>query len=198
MFRQKKDSAIIHLVKRVTSNELQTDSLSEELKEILLVRDDIVEDRFDKIIKSAKIIDMDKASNMEELFDLLAKEFSELFYAEKEEIKKRIYEREAESTTVIHKGLAIPHIILGKEQRFEIIVVRSKPGIVFEGAREPVHTVFALAGSKDERNFHLQALMAIAQIVQNPSFQNNWNRAKTVNDLRHIILLGERVRKGDI
>jgi hypothetical protein len=40
--------------------------------------------------------------------------------------------------------------------------------------------------------------MAIAQIVRNPSFQNNWNKAKTVNDLRHIILLGERVRKGDI
>ena len=135
---------------------------------------------------------------MDELFDLLAKKFSGLFNAEEEDIKKLIYKREAESTTVIHKGLAIPHIILGKEQRFEIIVVRSKQGIVFEGVKEPVHTVFALAGSRDERNFHLQALMAIAQIVQNPSFQNNWNKAKTVNDLRHIILLGERVRKGDI
>ena len=197
-FRQEKDSAIIHIVKRITAQEMQTDTLSEELKEILLVRDDIVEDRFDTIIKNARIIDMDKASNMDELFDLLAKEFSELFNAEEEDIKKLIYKREAESTTVIHKGLAIPHIILGKERRFEIIVVRSKKGIAFEGSKEPVHTVFALAGSRDERNFHLQALMAIAQIVQNPSFQNNWNKAKTVNDLRHIILLGERVRKGDI
>ncbi len=197
-FREKKDSAIIHIVKRMTAREMQTDTLSEELKEILLVRDDIVEDRFDTIIKNAVIIDMNKASNMEELFDLLASEFSKLFNAGKEDIKKLIYDREAESTTVIHTGLAIPHIILGKEQRFEIIVIRSKQGIIFKGSMKPVHTVFALAGSRDERNFHLQALMAIAQIVQNPSFQNNWNRAKTVDDLRHIILLGERIRKGDI
>ncbi|MCK5200685.1 MAG: PTS sugar transporter subunit IIA, partial [Spirochaetales bacterium] len=174
------------------------DTLSEELREILLVRDDIIEDRFDTIIKNARIIDMDRASNMEELFNLLAAEFAKLFNAGREEIKELIYKREAESTTVIHKGLAIPHIILGKEQRFEIIVIRSIQGITFEGSPDPVHTVFALAGSRDERNFHLQALMAIAQIVQNPSFQNNWNKAKTVDDLRHIILLGERVRKGDI
>ena len=197
-FRQKKDSAIIHLVKRVTTNELQTDTLSEELKEILLIRDNIVEDRFDSIIKNAKIIDMKKPATMDELFDLLATEFSSLFNLKKDEIKKLIIQREEESTTVIHSGLAIPHIIIGKEERFEIIVVRSKDGITFPGLKDTVHTVFSLAGSQDERNFHLQALMAIAQIVQNPSFQNNWNKAKTINDLRHTILLGERVRKGDI
>ncbi|MCK5673527.1 MAG: amino acid permease, partial [Spirochaetales bacterium] len=43
-FRQEKDSAIIHIVKRVTSQDLQTDTLSEELKEILLARDNIIED----------------------------------------------------------------------------------------------------------------------------------------------------------
>jgi basic amino acid/polyamine antiporter, APA family len=197
-FRQKKDSAIIHLVKRVTSKYLQTDTLSEELKEILFARDNIVEDRFDSIIKNAKIIDMEKGSSMKELFNLLAEEFSSLFELNKEEIKKLIIQREAESTTVIHKGLAIPHIIIGEAKRFEIIVVRSKKGIIFPETEDPVHTVFSLAGSKDERNFHLQALMAIAQIVQNPSFQNNWNKAENANGLRHIILLGERVRKGDI
>ncbi|MCK5672261.1 MAG: amino acid permease, partial [Spirochaetales bacterium] len=197
-FREKKDSAIIHIVKRVTSKELQTDTLSEELKDILLARDNIIEDRFDLIIKNAKIIDMPKAATMDELFTILAEEFSTLFEMEEEKIKKLIYQREKESTTVIHTGLAIPHIIIGKEERFEIVVVRSKEGIAFPGSKEPVHTVFSLAGSKDERNFHLQALMAIAQIVQNPSFQNNWNKAKNINDLRHTILLGERVRKGDI
>ena len=197
-FRQKKDSAIIHIVKRVTSKDLQTDTLSEELKEILLARDNIIEDRFDSIIKNATIIDMPEAATMEELFDIIAADFATHFEMEESEIKKLIYQREKESTTVIHKGLAIPHIIIGREERFEIIVVRSKKGITFPGSAEPVHTVFSLAGSKDERNFHLQALMAIAQIVQNPSFQNNWNKAKTITDLRHTILLGERVRKGDI
>lgn len=59
-----------------------------------------------------------------------------------------------------------------------------------------MHTVFALAGSREERNFHLQALMAIAQIVQNPFFKNHWMKAPDVRDLKNIILLTERSRKG--
>ena len=62
----------------------------------------------------------------------------------------------------------------------------------------PVHLVFALAGSRDERNFHLIALMAIAQIVQNPDFMNLWRKARNEEELRNLILLAERVRKAEV
>jgi len=38
--------------------------------------------------------------------------------------------------------------------------------------------------------------MAIAQIVRDTDFAGNWNRARNVEDLRNLILLAERVRKG--
>ncbi len=57
---------------------------------------------------------------------------------------------------------------------------------------------FALAGSENERNFHLQALMAIAQIVQNKNFKEDWSKVRSSEDLRDLILLAERVRKGRI
>ncbi|MBA7695076.1 hypothetical protein ES703_103697 [subsurface metagenome] len=76
--------------------------------------------------------------------------------------------------------------------------VRSKKGITFGKDIPPVHIVFALAGTKDERNFHLQALMAIAQIVQNKDFINHWSRANKIEDLRNIILLAQRIRKGQV
>ncbi len=40
--------------------------------------------------------------------------------------------------------------------------------------------------------------MAIAQIVQNPDFTGNWIKAENRNALRNLILLAERVRKGEI
>jgi len=63
---------------------------------------------------------------------------------------------------------------------------------------QPVNIVFALAGTRDERNFHLQALMAIAQILQNKDFLNNWVKVDGVEDLRNLILLAQRVRKVEV
>ena len=49
-------------------------------------------------------------------------------------------------------------------------------------------------GTTDERQFHLQALAAIAQIVQNQDFEKRWLAADTVEHLRDIIMLGRRYR----
>ena len=194
--RNKKDSALIHIVKRITAKELQSDTLSGELKDILMERDNIIEDRFDRIIADAKILDFEGKKTKNDLFTILAGILSEKFNEPAESIISLLDARENESTTVIHPGLAIPHIVIGSKAEFEIVVVRSKKGILFKEGEPPVHTVFALAGSREERNFHLQALMAIAQIVQNPFFKSHWMKAKSTTDLKNIILLTERSRRG--
>ena len=66
--------------------------------------------------------------------------------------------------------------------------------MAFQKDAPVVKMVFALAGSRDEREFHLKALMAIAQLVQDPSFRDNWARAKDASELRHLILTSERHR----
>ena len=72
--------------------------------------------------------------------------------------------------------------------------MRCKIGIVFPESSEPVRTVVVLAGTRDERNFHLRALAAIAQIVQDKDFNKNWLEADGVERLRDILLLAERNR----
>jgi len=196
--RNRRQSALLHVVERLTSRELRTESLSEELKEILIERDEIVEDRFDRIIQSAEIIDFPEALDKAGLFRVLADVFSRKFASEPGDIYRLLVAREAESTTVIHPGLAIPHIVVDGNERFEIVVARSKEGIDFGGQTAPVKVVFALAGSRDERNFHLQALMAIAQIVQNPEFLSTWTRLRNTAELRSQILLAQRIRKGSV
>lgn len=194
--RNEKESALVSVVERITSSSIKSTGLSDELREILIERDGIIEDRFDKIIKAARIIDINEDLDMDGLFGLLADELSSRKGCGKEEILSKLYEREEDSTTVIQDGLAIPHIVTEDSRQFDIIVIRSKNGIAFKGAKTPVNVVFALAGSSDERNFHLKALMAIAQIVQSPDFLTNWMKVKTEEDLRSLILMSERARKG--
>ncbi len=196
--RNLRESALIHIVERVTSKEIKSTTLTNELREILIERDEITEDRFDRIIKQAKIIDIEEDMDVEKLFHLLSDVFSKEFSLPPAALYDLLQKREADSTTAIHAGLAIPHIIVDGKSEFEIVVVRSKKGIHFTENIPPVHIVFALAGTRDERNFHLQALMAIAQIVQNSDFNHNWLKADSINDLRNLLLLAQRLRKGRV
>jgi APA family basic amino acid/polyamine antiporter len=196
--RNLQQSALIHIVERVTARDIRSTKLTDELREILLQRDEIVEDRFDRIMKEALIIDLDRRMDFAELFRVLAEAFGERFGISPATVRELLEQRERDSTTAVHTGLAIPHIVIEGKEKFDIILVRSKEGIDFGTHMQPVNIVFALAGTRDERNFHLQALMAIAQILQNKDFLNNWVKVDGVEDLRNLILLAQRVRKVEV
>lgn len=102
-----------------------------------------------------------------------------------------------DSSTVIQPGLAIPHVIVEGEGKFEVLLVRCREGIIFDEKRPPVHTVFFLVGSADERNFHLRALMAVAHIVEQPDFADRWFAAADEEHLRDLILMTIRSRETD-
>ena len=194
MLRVKRTSALIHIVERLTSKDLADDLLRVELKEIIRERDDISEDRFDGLIKEAVVLDIDKSVEMEEFFKIVSKKLAVKFEITADYIYNLLIKREKESSTVIKDGLAIPHIVTGEGKGFHILVARCKEGVKFYGSRKPVNTVFVLAGSKGERNFHLKALSAIAQIAQKKHFEELWMKAKNEEELRDIVLLAERHR----
>lgn len=195
--RSTREYALLHLIERLTAKDLTKHVLEGELKEIIRERDDIAKDRFDRIVENALVLDLDRRMQMEELFAEVAKALSGRVGADAAKIEELLNHREAESSTVIGPGLAIPHIILEGAKTFDIVLVRSKPGVVFpgeSGTSSEVHAVFVLAGTMDERNFHLRALAAIAQIAQPLHFYKHWIRAKGKEALRDTVLLGKRQR----
>ena len=102
--------------------------------------------------------------------------------------------REAESSTVIQPGFAIPHVIVPGEGLFDMLMLRCKGGVSFPGQDSPVYVAFVLIGSADQRNFHLRALMAISYIAGEPEFFQRWMTAGTSEHLRDIVLLSGRQR----
>ncbi|NQU95132.1 MAG: amino acid permease [Candidatus Omnitrophica bacterium] len=190
----KREAALVHVIERITAKELVGATLPEELKEIIIERDKIVEDRFDKIINDAKILDLKNSLSMEEFFGKAADELAGELGMGRDPVFDLLIEREKDSSTVIRPGLAIPHIIVEGEHKFRILLARCKGGIIFPGVESKVHVVFMLIGSKDERNFHLRALAAIAEIAQSKEFDKRWLDARDAEELRNIILLAERKR----
>jgi APA family basic amino acid/polyamine antiporter len=193
-----KEYALIHIIERIINKELTSGVLPKELKGILRERDEIVEDRFDHLIKESVVLDLDNSLTMDEFFAQVSPYLAQDLGIDAQKLTHDFIKREKESSTVIRSGLAIPHIIVPGKKRFRILLVRAKQGIFFAKSAEPVHTVFALVSSKDERNFHLRALAAIAQICQQREFDKHWLSARNIEELRDIILLAERKRFGII
>ena len=192
--RASKEYALLYLIERITAKELTTHLLEEELKEIIRERDEILKDRFDEVIERSAILDIDHTIKMEEFFKLVATKMANNLGVTANSLFNLLLEREKETTTAITPHVAIPHIIIEGENKFDILIARCREGIKFSKDAPNVKSVFVLIGTRDERNFHLRSLTAIAQIVQDTRFEDRWMVAKNKEVLRDIVLLGKRRR----
>jgi len=195
--RAGREYALLHLIERITDRALVDGTLENELKEIIRERDNIVKDRFDHLVEQCPVLDIEDSMSKDDFFRLVAEKMAS-FSLERcilpAVLHAEMLGRERESHTVIAPGLAVPHVVIDGKKSFGILMARCREGIVFAEDEPPVTAVFVLVGTADERNYHLRALSAIAQVVQDPHFMKRWMQAKNEQSLRDVVLLGERRR----
>ncbi len=196
--RVSRASAAMHIVERVTDRRLKTVTLENELRDILLERDDIIEDRFDRLIRDCVILDIQGKSTAEKIFRQAARILEKKLDISEYVLFEKFLHREAEGGTVVQPGFAVPHIVVEGQNKFDILLIRARDGISFPHAEEAVKIMFVLAGSQDERNYHLRALMAIAQIAQEKDFEKRWLTARDTEAIRNLILLSARKRDAKV
>ncbi len=202
--RTNREYALLHLVERLAApgtpglsmpTGTSLDSLETELREIIRERDQIVKDRFDHIIEQSVVLDLKDSISAEEFFKLIAEEMAGRVNVEAPMLLQLLLDREGLSSTVIGGNLAIPHVVIQGKNTFDILIARCEGGIRFSRMEPAVTAAFVILGTRDQRNFHLQALAAIAQIVMDPSFDKRWMAARNKEALRDLVLLGKRKRK---
>ena len=196
--RVSRRAALVHVIERVTARELVDATLPDELREIIIERDEIVEDRFDQLIKDCEILDIRGKTSAEKIFRQVSTILAERLGTNEYVLFEKFLHREAEGGTVVQPGFAIPHIVVDGENKFDILLVRAVDGIDFPHAPDPVKVMFVLTGSKDQRNYHLRALMAIAQIAQEKHFEQRWLAARDPAEIRNLILLSTRKRETNV
>lgn len=198
--RNTHESAILRVKDRLESKKIRHSTLNDELREIVHEREGVLEDEFDSFIKSAYFIDINEALDNKAVLNKVAEHYSSVFNIEAETINTIFREEKKQLNYVIYDGIAILDIELEGKSEYNIVVVRSEQGILLgnEKSYPPVHIIFAFAGTSNNRNFHMHALVSIAQIVQNDHFIENWKQAKTIQDLRNLILLSKRIRNSEV
>ncbi len=195
--RVRQESALLHLIERITARELVTGTLEAELKDIIHERDEIVRDRFDHLVEQCPVLDIEGSISAEELFEKAGGKLARRLDVSKTDLITALKDREAQSSTAVNRWLAVPHVIVEGENEFEILLARCRDGVCFDENAPEVKAVFILVGTLDERNFHLFSLAAIAQIMATPDFSTRWEEARGPQGLKDAVLLGERMRQGE-
>ncbi len=192
--KAQKESALLHLVSRIMAKELVGGNLESELKAIVRERDEIALDRFDTIVEKSIVLDLDRGIDLEQFFRLVAERLAPRVGIDADALLRLLRERERETSTVLSPMLAVPHVVVEKTDAFDILLARCRDGVRFSEKAPGIRTIFVIVGSREQRNFHLRVLSAIAQIVQDPDFERKWMAARSEQALRDIVLLSKRKR----
>jgi mannitol/fructose-specific phosphotransferase system IIA component (Ntr-type) len=193
--RVMRESALVRLAARIASADFRDHDIEAELARVARERDQIVEDPFDRLVMRCPVLDLPGAMSREELFRAVAEDLAPRTHHSPDELSSMLRQREVLSSTVVRPGLAIPHLILEGLGTFQILLIRCREGVLFEEGEPLVRVVFAIAASPEDRNFYLKALVAIAEIAQNPDFDRRWLEAGSAEALREVILAAERRRE---
>ena len=190
-----RESALVRVATRFAEADFGDHDIEAELSRVVRQRDQVIEDRFDRLITGCEVLDVEEAVTRDGLFDIIARELAARVRLTGREIADLLRRREDISSTVVRPGLAIPHFISEELDSLEVIIARSREGVAFAEGEPLVHAVFVLATPQSARNFYLKALMAIAEIAQEPDFDRRWLRASGVAALREVMLAAERRRE---
>jgi len=152
-------------------------------------------DIFEELIRHCPILDIPESPTAQEVFSTASEALAPLIGLDAEVITDLLVKRENESSTVVAPGVAIPHVIIEGEQPVALLVARCREGARFPTKdAPPVEFTFIIIGARSSRNLHLRILSAIAQLFQDPAFEDIMLSAKDTESMRKIILNTRRRR----
>jgi mannitol/fructose-specific phosphotransferase system IIA component (Ntr-type) len=191
----KREYALLHVAERVTGIKTTDHLLDEELRQIVIERDDVTEKRFEKKIRNSEVIDLSHFVPTEEFAHEVSKRLAKRLKMGEQELYKKLMRREKDSNIIVRPGFAIISFHIKGRHKFEIALVRTKRGAIFSEKQEPIHAAIIIVSSPDNENFYMHSLMWMVQIEENTDFGEEWKSAKNKNELRNIVLSSWKNRK---
>ncbi len=146
----------------------------------------------DILSKNAIIMNLD-ASNKIELLTQMAKYLSSLYdLKDQDRVVQKILDREAEMSTGIGFGIAIPHGRIEGIDRVYIIAARSVKGIEFDAIDEqPVHLIFMMLTPVNTSNPYTQILSSLSRIMSYEEIRQSLIKTDDPETFIGIIARGE-------
>ncbi len=186
--RIKREYALLHVIERVTGIKQTDRLLEEELREILIERDEVTDKRFHKLICKCPVLDMEDGRTAVELAGRVADLLYKPLNLRRDRLHKYIIQSEKLPEIIIQSGIACMSIPIKGHNKCQIMIVRDKDGIIFSDPNEPVYCAFIIVYSPDEWNFQFHSVSWFVEIADVENFEEKWLKASNDKSLRNIIL----------
>ncbi|KRL87480.1 PTS fructose transporter subunit IIABC [Ligilactobacillus apodemi] len=141
----------------------------------------------DLLMTDIMIMDLDATTKNEVINEMVHNFYEHGIIDDEDMYRKDILKREAEGSTGMGDGIAIPHAHDAAVKKPAVMFARSVDGVDYNSMDgQPAHLFFMIAAPEGGDNTHLQALAALSQVLMNPDVVKALKAADTPEKVQDI------------
>ncbi|MBP1041938.1 PTS sugar transporter subunit IIA [Vagococcus sp. BWB3-3] len=150
----------------------------------------------DLLLKNVMILDLQATDKEAAITEMVDKLFAEGRISDKEIFKAGILAREAQTTTGLGDGIAMPHAKNAAVKEATVLFAKSKAGLDYQSLDgQPTHLFFMIAAPEGANNTHLQALAALSRLLIKPEFVAQLKEANSPDEVQQLVAQAEKERE---
>lgn len=134
--------------------------------------------------KDCMILDLEASSKRDAIDQMVHKLYQAGRIDNEEVFKEGILNREAQTSTGLGDGIAMPHAKNSAVKQPTVLFARSKNGVDYQALDgQPVYLFFMIAAPEGANDTHLQALASLSGLLMNPDFTAELKSVSTPDEV---------------
>lgn len=150
----------------------------------------------DVLLKELMIMDLKSTTKEGVLDEMIASLLDNGIINDREVFKEGIIAREAQSSTGLGEGIAMPHAKNNAVQQPAVVFAKSSAGVDYDSLDgQPAHLFFMIAAPEGANNVHLEVLASLSRQLINPDLLAQLKAATTPEEVQQIFSAAEESRE---
>lgn len=152
----------------------------------------------DLLIKDAMIMDLQATTKKAAIDEMVQKMYDAGRISDVDVYKEGILNREAQTSTGLGDGIAMPHAKNSAVKEATVLFAKSKNGVDYESLDgQPTYLFFMIAAPEGANDTHLQALAALSRLLINPDFVAKLKAAETPEQVQATFDAAEKAKEAE-
>ncbi|MGX7172519.1 PTS fructose transporter subunit IIABC [Enterococcus ratti] len=152
----------------------------------------------DLMIKEAMIMDLQATDKTGAIDEMVQKMYEAGRISDIETYKKGILAREAQTSTGLGDGIAMPHAKNAAVKEATVLFAKSKKGVDYEALDgQPTYLFFMIAAPEGANDTHLQALAALSRLLVDPDFVEKLKKANSPEAVQDLFQVAQAQKNAE-
>jgi PTS system fructose-specific IIC component len=152
----------------------------------------------DLLIKKAMIMDLQAIDKKGAIDEMVQKMYDSGRISAIDIYKEGILAREAQTSTGLGDGIAMPHAKNKAVKEATVLFAKSKRGVDYEALDgQPTYLFFMIAAPEGANDTHLQALAALSRLLIDPDFVAKLKEASTPEQVQQLFETAEAAKEAE-